>query len=143
MKKSPAALASLAAAAAALVLGSLAVSAAAQPPPAPPPKPPAPACFWVSNVTNFAANDTNTLYLKVGFKQTWRLSLFANCFQLNWVHRVGLRSRGVSSNVCEGSNPGLSVVLRDTAVGRQSCPVTDVRRLTPDEVAALPKNARP
>jgi hypothetical protein len=139
----PAALASLAAASAAALLGALAVSAAAQPPPAPPPKPAGSACFWVRNVTNFAANDTNTLYLRVGGNQVWRLSLFANYFQINWVHRVGLRSRGASSNVCEGRNPGLDVVVRDVAIGRQSCPVTDVRKLTPDEFAALPKNARP
>jgi hypothetical protein len=143
MKNRPAALASLAAAAAALVLGTLAASAGAQPPPAPPPKPPAPACFWIRNVTNFAANDTSTVYLKVGFNQTWRLTLFANCFNLDWVHHLGIRARGVGSNVCEGGNPGIDVVVRDPGFGRQSCPVTDVRRLTPDEVAALPKNARP
>ena len=35
------------------------------------------------------------------------------------------------------------VVVHDIGIGRQSCPVTGVRKLTPDEVAALPKNARP
>ena len=143
MKKIPAVLASLAAASAAVVLGTLAVSAAAQPPPAAPPRPPAPACFWIRNVTNFAANDTNTLYLKVGFNQTWRLGLFANCFDLDWVHHLGIRARGVGSSVCEGRNPDIDVVVRDPGFGHQSCPVTDVRRLTPAEVAALPKNARP
>jgi hypothetical protein len=107
-----------------------------------PPRP-APACFWIRNITNFAASDTSTLYLRVGGNQVWRLQLFSNCIDLDWVHHLAIRSRGVGSNVCEGPNPGIDVVVRDIAIGRQSCPVTDVRKLTPDEVAALPKNARP
>lgn len=124
----------------------LALSAAAQPPPpsAAPARPPAArACFWIRNVDNFAATDSTTLYLRVGVSQVWRLKLFANCFNLDWVHNVALSARGVSSNVCEGPNPGIDVVIRDRAFGRQRCPVIDVQKLTPDEVAALPKNARP
>ncbi len=128
---------------AALAAAALCVSAVAQPPPSTSAPKPRPSCFWVRNITNFAANDTRTLYLRVGGNQVWALSLFANCFQLNWVHRVSIRSRGASSNVCEGGNPGIDVVVHDVAVGRQSCPVTGVRKLTPEEVAALPGNARP
>lgn len=137
MKKSLAALASLAAISAAAVVAPPTERVVAQP------ARPAPACFWVRNVNNFAAVDTTTLYLNVGGNQVWELKLFANCINLNWVHHLGLRSRGAGSNICEGANPGLDVVVRDVATGRQSCPVTNVRRLTPDEIAALPKNARP
>jgi hypothetical protein len=137
MKNSLAALASIVAVSAAAVVAPPVDPVAAQP------ARPAPACFWVRNVTNFAANDTTTVYLKVGFKQVWELKLFANCFNLDWVHHLALRSRGVGSNICEGPNPGLDVVVRDIGIGRQSCPVTEVRKLTPDEVAALPKNAQP
>jgi len=122
----------------------LAFTAAAQPPPAAArTRPPARACFWIRNVSNFAAADTSTLYLRVGVSQVWRLTLFANCFNLDWVHHVGLDARGVGSNICEGPNPGVDVVVRDVAFGRQRCPVIDVRRLTPDEIAALPRGARP
>ena len=132
------ALAALAAAAAAAVVATHSERAAAQPQ-----RRPASACFWIRNVTNFAANDTRTLYLRVGGNQVWALGLFSDCFQLDWVHRVGLRNRGISSSICEGPNPGLDVVVRDVAVGRQSCPVTSVRKLTPAEAAALPPLARP
>jgi hypothetical protein len=135
-------LATLAATAAALV--TLSVSASAQPPGAAAPPPNRhPACFWIRNIWNFAANDTRTLYLRVGGNQVWALSLFANCLQLDWVHHVGIRNRGAGSNICEGVNPGIDVVIRDVGIGRQSCPVTAVRKLTPDEVAALPPLARP
>ncbi len=139
MKKSLAALASLAALSAAAVVATPAERVVAQPAP---PKA-SPACFWVRNADGFAANDTTTLYLRVGMNQVWELKLFSNCLNLDWVHHLGIRSRGAGSNVCEGTNPGIDVVVRDVAVGRQSCPVTGVRKLTPDEVAALPKNARP
>jgi len=102
-----------------------------------------PACFWIRDVDGFAANDTTTLYLRVGMNQVWELKLFANCINLDWVHHLGIRNRGAGSNVCEGPNPGLDVVVRDVGIGRQSCPVTNVRRLSPVEIAALPKNARP
>jgi hypothetical protein len=127
------------AAAAAVLASGLTLSATAQPSPKP-----SPACFWQRSITNFAANDTSRVYLRVGGNQVFELTLFANCLQLNWVHRLAIRSRG-SSNVCEGPNPGLDVIVRDSGgiPGGQRCPVTGVRKLTPDEVAALPPQARP
>ena len=122
----------------------LSVSAVAQPSPAAPPHAAA-YCFWNRNITNFAAIDEQTLYLRVGVSEVWRLQLFSPCFNLDWVHHIAIRTRGggFETSICEGPNPPAEVVVRDTAFGRQSCPVTDVRKLTPEEVAALPKLARP
>jgi hypothetical protein len=123
---------------------SLAFGAAADPPggaPPPPPKP-RPACFWTSRIDNFAAVDEQNLYLRVGIRDVYRAKLFSDCFQLDWVHHIALVSRG-SSVICEGSNLDVDVIVRDVALGRQRCPVTDIRKLTPDEIAALPKGARP
>jgi len=138
MKKNLAALVSLAAISAAAVVAPPAERVMAQPA-----AKASPACFWIRNVDGFAANDTTTLYLRVGMNQVWELKLFANCLNLDWVHHLGIRNRGAGSNICEGPNPGIDVVVRDVGIGHQSCPVTGVRKLTPDEVAALPKNARP
>ena len=123
-------------------------AAPAQPPPpyGPPPRPPPPACFWTSNITNFAASDEQNLYLRVGAREVWQLKLFSNCFNLDWVHHIAIRSRvgGFgSANVCEGRNPPVEVWVRDPGFGRQSCQVTFVRKLSPAEAAALPKLARP
>ena len=132
----------LASAAFAIAAG-LALSASAQPPPgAPAPPKPKASCFWVSRVENFAAVDQDNLYLRVGISDVYRLRLFATCLDLDWVHRLALVSRS-SSLICEGSNVDAQVVVRDVAMGRQRCQVTEVRKLTPDEVAALPKGARP
>jgi hypothetical protein len=121
----------------------LALAASAQPPQgAPPPPRPKPACFWASRIENFAAVDDRDLYLRVGAKDVYHASLFANCLDLAWVHHVALVTPS-SSLVCEGSNTNASVVVRAVAVGRQSCPVTSIEKLTPDQVAALPPLARP
>jgi hypothetical protein len=126
----------------------LSVSAAAQPSPgASPAAPPVkhhPACFWRRMISGFGASDDNTLYVRVGVRDVYELKLFSNCFDLSWVHRVGLQSiGGFGSDICEGTNPGIDVVVRDIGIGRQRCPVTSVRKLTPPEIAALPKTARP
>jgi uncharacterized protein DUF6491 len=132
--------AALAAAAAAVTL---AVSATAQPPPAKPAAKPAHACFWRREISNFAAHDDEHLYVRVGVHDVWELKLFSHCFDLDWVHRVELSSiGGFEPTLCEGSNPGVDVLVRDVA-GRQRCPIVAVRKLGPADVAALPKDARP
>ncbi len=132
--------AAFAATAAAMALGALAdtpqTSAGAAAPK------PRPACFWASRIDNFAAVDDDNLYLRVGPRDVYRLKLFSSCFDIAWVHHIAIRSRS-SSLICEGSGLNVDVLIHDVAAGRQRCPVTEVRKLTPDEVAALPKGARP
>jgi len=109
---------------------------------APPPSKPRPACFWTSRIENFAAVDEQNLYLRVGIHDVYRARLFSNCLDIDWVHHLALISRS-SSLICEGPNLDVDVIVRDVAAGRQRCAVTDIRKLTPDDVAALPKGARP
>ena len=125
-------------AAAALVAG----PAAAEPMPAANPPPRHNACFWQQNVNSFAAHDDTALYLLVGARDVYELKMFGNCFDLSWLHHIGLQTHGMS-DICEGSNPDVEVVVHETGLGHMRCPVTSVRRLAPDEVAALPKDARP
>jgi len=108
----------------------------------PPLAAPKPSCFWANRIENFAAADEQNLYLRVGAHDVYEAKLFASCFEIDWVHHIALVSRS-SSLICEGPNPDVDVIVRDIAAGRQRCPVTRVRKLSPDEVAALPKAARP
>jgi hypothetical protein len=125
----------------------LALGASAQPAPPPgaaPAKPPPRACFWRRNIDNFAAADDTHLYIRANVRDIYELTLFSNCFDLQWVHNVGLESiGGMEPDICEGRNPGVDVVVRDIGIGRQRCPITAVRKLTPAEAASLPKSARP
>jgi hypothetical protein len=120
----------------------LALTASADPPPPGPPPHHGGSCFWERDVTNFAARDDHTVYLRVGGRQVYELKMFGNCFDLSWLHHIGLRTFG-SSNVCEGGGAGLELETRDIAAGHQRCPVTSIRKLSPDEIAALPKDAQP
>jgi hypothetical protein len=121
----------------------LALGASAQPPSGPAlAAKPRPSCFWTNRIENFAAHDERNLYLRVGQRDIYQAKLFASCFDINWVHHIALVSRS-SSLICEGPNLDVDVVVRDIAAGRQRCPVTSIRKLTPDEVAALPADARP
>jgi hypothetical protein len=129
----------------------LSAGVAAQPPPpearlGPPPPPRAhPACFWTRSIDNFATNNDEVLYLRTSRHDVWELKLFSHCMNVDWVQHLAILSRpgGFATNVCEGPNPPIDVVVRQPGFGRQSCPVTFVRRLTPTEAAALPKLARP
>jgi Family of unknown function (DUF6491) len=109
--------------------------------PKPPPKP-AQACFWAREADGFSAPDDQTLYVRVSVRDVYRLKLFGNCMDISWVHHIGLATHGMS-DICEGPNPDVDVIDRETGIGRQRCPVTDVHKMTPDEIAALPKNERP
>ena len=129
------------------LVATLALDASAQPAPAPMSVKPAKsehACFWRRNIDGFAAVDTSKLYVRVNVSDVYELKVFADCFDLDWVHRVGLETLGGDEpDICEGTNPGIDVVVRDIGVGRQRCPITGVRKLSPAEVATLPKGARP
>jgi hypothetical protein len=103
---------------------------------------PKPACFWADRIENFAAADENNLYLRVGAHDVYQAKLFASCFDISWVHHIALVSR-TSSLICEGPNLDVDVIVRGMAAGRQRCPVTSIRKLNRDEIAALPKEARP
>lgn len=125
----------------ALAMAVYAAGASAQP--APRPAPYGNACFWRQNISNFNAVDDTTIFMRVGVNQIWELKLFGNCFNLSWLHSIGLRTFPSNSPICEGPNPGLSIYTRSMATGRQQCPVTSVRKLTPPEIAAIPKRALP
>jgi hypothetical protein len=127
----------------ALSVLALSASSSAQPAPSATPATTGHACFWRQDVTNFNAINDTTIYLRVGVSQVWQLNLFGNCFDLTWLHHIGLQSFPGDNSICEGETPGLNIITRGLAIGRQQCPVTSVRKLTPAEVAAIPKAARP
>ena len=124
----------------ALALGCAAASPATSDP-APRVAKPRPACFWARDVNGFAAVDDRTVNLRIGVHDVYQLKLFGNCPDIDWSMRIGIRSRG-SSWVCEGNGLDLELIS-PSPIGPQRCPVTAVRRLTTDEVTAIPKRQRP
>jgi hypothetical protein len=126
----------------ALVFTLAASTVAVGDPPAPNAKPQRPqhACFFHDEVSGFSAPDQHTLYLRVSVRDVYKLETFGPCFDMDWAMRLALVSRS-GDWICVG-DPA-DVVVRQTGMGHQRCPVRVVAKLTPDEVKALPKKSRP
>jgi hypothetical protein len=97
-------------------------------------------CFWTRNITGFAAPDDHTVYVRVSFRDVYKLDLMVSCPDVNWNERIALVSRG-GSNICSALDA--EIVSHATGLGRQRCPVKTLTKLTPEEIAALPKHAKP
>jgi len=96
-------------------------------------------CFFTRNADGFAAPDEKTLFVRVGVRDVYQFEMFGNCPDLDWSQRLALVSRG-SSTICTGMD---AEVITHSPIGPQRCPVRSVRKLTPDEVKALPRKSRP
>ncbi len=96
-------------------------------------------CFFNRDIRGFAAPDDKTLYLRVRAKEVYRLDMKGRCPELDWEHKIAIDSRG-SSAICSAID---AMVLVKNPIGVSRCPVETLTRLTPEEVAALPKKSRP
>lgn len=99
-------------------------------------------CFRFGDVRNWVAPDPRTLYFRVYTNRYYRVDLAHECSPLRWpdahliVHDFGsgLICAPVDLNLRAAEGPG------DIA---EPCFVKTIIRLSPDEVAALPKRAKP
>ena|SRR5947209_19473914 len=98
-------------------------------------------CFYHRDTDSFTAVDNQTLNLRVGMNRYYQLRLFSPCLDLDFSQAIGMRSRG-SSWICVGQANDVEIFTR-SAAGRQRCSVSEVRRLSPEELAAMPKKFRP
>ena len=90
-------------------------------------------CFLTSQVNGFNALDDDTVQVTVGASTVYELGIVGTCPDIDWTQRVGIRATGGSSWVCSGLDAELIV---PSPMGVQRCPVTSVRRLSPEEVQA-------
>lgn len=90
-------------------------------------------CFNARNVSGFTPEGDRAVIVRVGANRQYRLALAGFCPDVDWSHRVALRSRAGSNWVCAG---GDAEVLVPSTTGPQSCMVTAVSRLTPEEIEA-------
>ncbi|HVI32211.1 DUF6491 family protein [Phenylobacterium sp.] len=96
-------------------------------------------CFWARNANGFAAADEKTVNIRVGVRDVYQFEMLGRCTDIDWSQKIALVSRG-SSSICTGLD---AEIVTASPIGPQRCPVRAVRKLTPDEVAALPSRARP
>lgn len=96
-------------------------------------------CFWTHQVNNFAAADDRIVNVRVGVKEVYQFEMFGPCQDVDWSDQIALISRGGSS-ICTGLD---AEIVTRSSIGPQHCPVRNIRKLSPAEIAALPKRAKP
>ena len=99
------------------------------------------ACFARHNVESFNAPDDHTVYLRVGGNQYYRLDLMNPCLDLSFRWGIGLEDQPANAFICTPLEA--TVVYRAAGSIPQRCLVKAIHKLTPAEVAALPKKDRP
>jgi len=100
------------------------------------------ACFYGHNADGFSTRGDKTVYVRAGIKDVYELTLFSPCLDIDWAHHIALKSRGGDDFICEGTNVDYEI-LSPSVIGRQRCEVSQVRKLTTAEIAAMPKKDRP
>jgi len=94
---------------------------------------PAPRCFLARQANGFTARGRDAVDVHVGANRYYRLSLGGVCPDVDWSLRVGIRTLGGGSWICQGAD---AEIIVPSPNGRQRCLVTDVRPLSREEVAA-------
>lgn len=89
-------------------------------------------CFRPDNINGFTVIDDQTVDVTITGKDVYRLTLFAPSPDIDWSLRIGIDSRG-QPWVCSGYDA--EIIVPD-ATGRRRYPVTNIRKLTPEEIAA-------
>src|SRR5262249_42097942 len=97
-------------------------------------------CFLPRFVNGFAAPDDQTLYVRVGVNDIYRFEMLGRCLNMDWNQRLGLVARP-GPWICDRMSA--QVITHGRGVGRQTCFVQNMHKLTPEEIAALPPRSRP
>lgn len=97
-------------------------------------------CFYVRNINGFNAPNDRTLYIRVGVNEVYRLDLMVDCTGMSFRQGLGIRSTPGDPWIC--SPIQAEIVYREHGIPSR-CPVSAIHKLTPDELAALPKRDRP
>lgn len=92
-------------------------------------------CFFADRVNGWRADrDEKTVYLEVGPRDMYRAEMFSRCHGVDEALQIGVRSRGGGSSICDGLDVELIV---NGPIGPQTCHVTRLTRMTPQEIEAL------
>lgn len=100
---------------------------------------PARQCFFANAVTSFKAVGDRAVNVRVSVDDVYRLELLAPCPDIDWANEIALQAHAGDS-ICTGLD---ATIVSPSSAGLRRCEVRSVRRLTPDEVAALPGDQRP
>ncbi|WP_420477890.1 DUF6491 family protein [Brevundimonas sp. FT23028] len=101
-------------------------------------------CFSVQQVTNFRQGRSNEVYLRVGRDDVYELSAAGGCRDLDFANRMAILPDfgGVGgSRLC--TTDWARLVVPGSTSAAEVCRVRISRKLTAEEIAALPGAYRP
>lgn len=96
-------------------------------------------CFSARSVSGFSPVGRDAVDVAITRNRKYRLTLGGYCPDVDWSLRIALQTRSGSSFICAGYD---AEILVRGPIGLQRCSVTDVRRLTPEEVQATRRQRR-
>ena len=98
-------------------------------------------CFFTRNIQNYSAPNDHTLYLRVNVSDIYRLDLAGACPGLPFaLNSIALQTVPGSSQICRPLDVDLRVHDAGPSV---PCIVSALQKLSPQDVAAIPKKDRP
>jgi hypothetical protein len=101
-------------------------------------------CFNISQVDNFRQGRISEVYLKVGRSDVYRLDAAGGCNDLDFAYRLAILPDGAGlsgSRLC--TDDWARLVVPGSTTPASVCRVRVSKRLTTEEVAALPAAYRP
>jgi hypothetical protein len=105
-------------------------------------KPAARACFFSSQWNGWKARDENTMYLRVGVKDVYEVGFKHGCRQATYSGAHLVTVQHTSGSIC--SPIDLDIKVADsTSSFTTPCIATSLRKLSAEEVKAIPKPFRP
>ena len=91
-------------------------------------------CFYAANVSGYRSGPNNTVIVNTNSRDYYEFRTQPYCAgRIDWENRIALRSRA-GSFICAGYDAEIYV---PDALGTSYCPLYDMRKLSPAEVAAL------
>jgi hypothetical protein len=99
-------------------------------------------CFFINQWQGWHADGPNVIYLRVNLRDIYRVDLSAGSQELTWPGSYHLVSKVQgSSSIC--SPLDLQLAVADGHGFYQPLIVSAIRKLTPEQVAALPRKVLP
>ncbi len=101
-------------------------------------------CFNVSQVTNFRQGRHSQVFLRVGRSEVYELSAAGGCSDLDFANQLTITpdsGGATSARLCVGDSA--RVHAHGSSQTPSACRARVTRKLTDEEIAALPDNQRP
>jgi hypothetical protein len=97
-------------------------------------------CFRRSDVRNHTVGDARTLYFNVAGREVYRVDMKTPCLaSASSSDPLIFENRSGSQSICKPLDLDITV----STGGQPRCLIDNITRLTPAEVAALPRRIRP